>query len=262
MEFNDSSTNNQSLSIEKICMGSSRNVEFCEDTNLITTFIIGDENTTQQRDSGNNSDCSLPSSCVDEQSCPNSTSSRISAPNSSQASSFNRRLSEKLSSINCLSSSGIGDDEDVDIDEQDACSSKPDLCTDFQSDKNELRTQSLLEDERVLKNLLSLEDYYRIQSNYFLYIQTEIKPWMRKVLASWMLDVCNNQSCADDVFVLAMNILDRFLSIQPIGKRHLQLLGTVCMFIASKLRSSVTLNAETLAIYTANSITIEDLLVI
>ena len=119
---------------------------------------------------------------------------------------------------------------------------------------------NLLNDERTLKNLLHLEDFYRVQSNYFSYVQTEIKPWMRKMLATWMLEVCKNQSREDDVFVLAMNILDRFLSVQPIGKRHLQLLGTVCMFIAAKLRSAVQFNAETLVIYTANSITIEELL--
>ena len=105
-----------------------------------------------------------------------------------------------------------------------------------------------------------MEDYYRIQSNYFLYVQNEIKPWMRKTLANWMLEVCKNQSHEEDVFVLAMNILDRFLSVQAMGKRHLQLLGTVCMFIAAKLRSAVQFNAETLVIYTDNSITIEDLL--
>ena len=119
----------------------------------------------------------------------------------------------------------------------------------------------LVEDERTLKHLLHLEDYYRVQSNYFVYVQSEIKPWMRKTLASWMLEVCKNQSREDDVFVLAMNILDRFLCLQPIAKRHLQLLGTVCMFIAAKLRSAVQFNAETLVIYTANSITIEEILV-
>ena len=119
---------------------------------------------------------------------------------------------------------------------------------------------NLLGDERTLRNLLHLEDFYRVQSNYFAYVQTEIKPWMRQMLATWMLEVCKNQSREDDVFVLAMNLLDRFLSVQPIGKRHLQLLGTVCMFIAAKLRSAVQFSAETLVIYTANSITIEELL--
>lgn len=114
---------------------------------------------------------------------------------------------------------------------------------------------------RTLRNMLLLEDYYRPESNYFLYVQHEIKPWMRKMLANWMLDVCKSHSKEEDVFVVAMNMLDRFLCQQRIGKRHLQLLGTVCMFIAAKLRSSSQFNVETLAIYTDNSISIQELLV-
>lgn len=47
-----------------------------------------------------------------------------------------------------------------------------------------------LEDERTLANLVFLEDYYRIHSNYFMFTQAEIKPWMHKTLACWMLEVC------------------------------------------------------------------------
>ena len=139
------------------------------------------------------------------------------------------------------------------------CSEQNNSQIEFQLNKSPI-DKNILNDERLVDNLLHMEDFYRIQSNYFLYVQTEIKPWMRKMLANWMLDVCKNQSKEEDIFVLAMNILDRFLSVQPIGKRHLQLLGTVCMFIAAKLRSAVQFNAETLIIYTANSITIEELL--
>lgn len=47
-----------------------------------------------------------------------------------------------------------------------------------------------LDDERTLANLVFLEDYYRIHSNYFMFTQAEIKPWMHKTLACWMLEVC------------------------------------------------------------------------
>lgn len=119
---------------------------------------------------------------------------------------------------------------------------------------------NMLQDDRVLQNLLFTEENYCINTNYFETMQTEIKPWMRQTLASWMLEVCENQDCSEDVLVLAMNILDRFLSIQQIGKRHLQLLGTVCLFIASKVRCAVPLSAETLVVYTDNSIVLEELL--
>ena len=97
--------------------------------------------------------------------------------------------------------------------------------------------QRLLRDPRLLANLLRLEEHYRVHANHLQHAQPEVKPWMRHTLATWMLDVCRSQAAAtrdDHVFPLAMNLLDRFLSLQPIGKRHLQLLGTVCMFIAAK----------------------------
>ncbi|CAG9563571.1 unnamed protein product [Danaus chrysippus] len=73
--------------------------------------------------------------------------------------------------------------------------------------------------------------------------------------------VCEDQSCQDEVFPLAISYLDRFLSICMVGKSQLQLLGTACLLLASKLRepSSRGLPAELLVFYTANSITLSDL---
>jgi hypothetical protein len=50
-------------------------------------------------------------------------------------------------------------------------------------------SDSMFDDDRVLSNLVYLEDYYRIHSNYFMFTQAEIKPWMHKTLACWMLEV-------------------------------------------------------------------------
>lgn len=58
-----------------------------------------------------------------------------------------------------------------------------------------------------------------------------------------------------------MNYLDRFLAVVPTRKCHLQLLGAVCMFLASKLKDTSPLTAEKLCIYTDNSIRPQELLV-
>ena len=59
---------------------------------------------------------------------------------------------------------------------------------------------------------------------------------------------------------MAMNCLDHFLAGVPTPKTHLQLLGAVCMFLASKLKETIPLTAEKLCIYTNNSIKPQELL--
>jgi cyclin D2 len=51
------------------------------------------------------------------------------------------------------------------------------------------------------------------QPDYFRYVQTEIKPHMRKIVCDWMLEVCQELCCQPEVFCLAVNYMDRFLAI-------------------------------------------------
>lgn len=65
----------------------------------------------------------------------------------------------------------------------------------------------------------------------------------------------------EDVFPLAINYLDRFLAVMPTRKTYLQLLGAVCIFLASKLKDCRPVSAEKLCMYTDNSNTPRELLV-
>lgn len=55
--------------------------------------------------------------------------------------------------------------------------------------------------------------------------------------------------------------MNRFLNVCQVRRNQLQLLGTACMLIASKLRESTPLTANLLIFYTDNSITLYELLV-
>lgn len=73
--------------------------------------------------------------------------------------------------------------------------------------------------------------------------------------------MCEAERSEEDIFPLAINYLDRFLAVMPTRKDYLQLLGAVCMFLASKLKDSRPISAEKLCMYTDNSISPLELLV-
>lgn len=75
------------------------------------------------------------------------------------------------------------------------------------------------------------------------------------------MKVCEELNCSEVVFPLSVNYLDRFLSIAPVKKCHLQLLGGVCLLIASKLRQCKSLHPQDLVFYSDNSFSISDVTV-
>lgn len=97
---------------------------------------------------------------------------------------------------------------------------------------------------------------------YFKKVQTDITPPMRKVVAEWMMEVCAEEKCQDEVVLLALNYMDRFLSTKSVRKTHLQILAAACLLLASKLRepSCRALSADLLVFYTDNSIYKSDLI--
>lgn len=52
----------------------------------------------------------------------------------------------------------------------------------------------ILKDPRVLANLHRQEKRYTPQRNYFVEVQTEIQPFMRQVVATWMHEVSVEKS--------------------------------------------------------------------
>jgi cyclin E len=59
---------------------------------------------------------------------------------------------------------------------------------------------------------------------------------MRAILLDWIMDVCEAYNLHRETLHLAVDYLDRYLSMhRNIMKRHLQLIGISCLFIAAKI---------------------------
>ncbi len=122
------------------------------------------------------------------------------------------------------------------------------------------RDLTLVRDDRILQNLLRQEGRSLPSApDYFRYVQREIRPAMRKIVADWMLQVCQELQCQPEVFALAMNYLDRFLARCRVRKGSLQLLGSVCLLIASKFKETCPILGERLIFYSDFSIRSEEL---
>ncbi|XP_050530578.1 G1/S-specific cyclin-D2-like [Daktulosphaira vitifoliae] len=134
------------------------------------------------------------------------------------------------------------------------------LCCEAPSSSVAQKDPALLADDRVFDNMLKTESQYQPKPDYLALVQKEITANLRKIVVDWMWEVCEEQKCQEDVFPLAINYMDRFLSVNPIKKNHLQLLGTTCLLVSSKLRESDCLSVDLLVLYTDNTITSEELL--
>jgi len=133
------------------------------------------------------------------------------------------------------------------------------ICREIDTPRRAYEDPNLTEDDRVLQNLLKTEEIYQPTANYSGCVQTDLKPHMRAMVAQWMLEVCGELNCEEEVFPLSMNYLDRFLCVRKIERNQLQLLGAACMFLSSKMMQTAPLTAEKLIIYTDHSITQESL---
>jgi len=68
----------------------------------------------------------------------------------------------------------------------------------------------------------------------FLDIQDDINERMRAILVDWLVDVQVTFKLIPETLYLSVNILNRFLSLVPIRREQLQLVGICAMLIACK----------------------------
>lgn len=130
--------------------------------------------------------------------------------------------------------------------------------SDSEPDMNRAKPDPFLaKDPRVVDNMLLLEKSTVPHCDYFATVQSDIKPFMRKLVTIWMLELCDEQRVEEQVFPLAINFMDRFLCVCNISRQQLQLLGATCLLVAAKIRQCHSLPVDLLCAYTDCTITPE-----
>lgn len=64
--------------------------------------------------------------------------------------------------------------------------------------------------------------------------QREIDMTMRNILVNWLMEVHERFELLPETLYLTINLLDSYLDKVSVTKKNLQLIGTTCLFIASK----------------------------
>ncbi|CAA3029957.1 G2/mitotic-specific cyclin-2-like [Olea europaea var. sylvestris] len=97
------------------------------------------------------------------------------------------------------------------------------------------------------KNSLAVVDYvedlyayYKKMENCscvspgYMVKQYDINERMRAILIDWLIEVHHKFDLRDETLFLTVNLIDRFLAKQSVGRKKLQLVGLVAMLLASK----------------------------
>ena len=69
---------------------------------------------------------------------------------------------------------------------------------------------------------------------YYMDIQTEIQWSMRSILMEWLVQVHQRFGLLPETLFLAVNYIDRFLSVKIVSLHKLQLVGATAIFVAAK----------------------------
>lgn len=86
----------------------------------------------------------------------------------------------------------------------------------------------------IFDHLLNTEQKMMPASDYMERVQHDINPTMRGILVDWLVEVSEEYKLSAENLYLSTNYVDRFLTVMPVMRGRLQLVGITCMLIASK----------------------------
>lgn len=124
-----------------------------------------------------------------------------------------------------------------DIDDQDE--DMPQLCAEYVKD--------------IYVYLMALEQKQSVRPKYLQ--GYEINERMRALLIDWLIQVHSRFQLLQETLYLTVAVLDRFLQVQPVSRRKLQLAGVTAMLLASKYEEMYSPEVADFAYITDNAFT-------
>ncbi|XP_015059952.1 G2/mitotic-specific cyclin C13-1-like [Solanum pennellii] len=124
----------------------------------------------------------------------------------------------------------------------------PQMCTAYASDIYDYLHQMEVEKKR------------RPLPDYLEKVQKDVSANMRGVLVDWLVEVTDEYKLLSDTLYLAVSYIDRFLSVNAIPRKKLQLLGVSSMLIAAKYEEIKPPSVEDFAYITDNTFTTKDVI--
>ncbi|KAK4773477.1 hypothetical protein SAY87_028496 [Trapa incisa] len=121
--------------------------------------------------------------------------------------------------------------EDIEEEEEEEEEMEPIMDIDGRDKKNPLAVVDYVED--IYAYHRKMENYSCVCPDYMLR-QHDINEKMRSILIDWLIEVHNKFDLMPETLFLTVSIIDRFLALQSVVKKKLQLVGLVAMLLACK----------------------------
>ncbi|KAK6116170.1 hypothetical protein DH2020_008439 [Rehmannia glutinosa] len=122
-------------------------------------------------------------------------------------------------------------DVEVEMEDIDGDDDEPVVDIDSGDQKNPLAVTEYIDD---------IYDFYKktestscVAPNYMAH-QFDINERMRGILIDWLIEVHYKFELMDETLYLTVNLIDRFLAVQPVVRKKLQLVGVTAMLLACK----------------------------
>ncbi|CAL5195130.1 unnamed protein product [Lathyrus oleraceus] len=96
--------------------------------------------------------------------------------------------------------------------------------------------------------------------NYIGTVQKRMTNDMREILIDWLVEVTEEFKLISDTLYIGVSCIDRFLSVHPLDKNYLQLLGITAILIASKQADICCPPEERLCFMTDNTYNVSEVI--